>query len=239
MVVVNELLNYKNLKIVQHTQMFKFSLDSVLLANFVSLKPSVKQILDIGCGNGPIPLILSTKTKASITGVEIQEKIYQLAKKSININNLEKQINIINANINEIYKSWESDIFDVIVCNPPYFKIAENARLNNNVYKTIARHEVYLTLTDIMLVSKKLLKNNGSLALVHRPERMIEIIDLMKTNNIIPKKLQFVYPKKGKSSNIMLIEGRKNGNEGLEILDPIFVFDENNEYTKEIQSFFE
>jgi len=125
MEVTNYLLGYKDKYIVQNTQMFNFSLDSVLLPNFVTLNKNIKNILDIGCGNAPIPLILSTKTFALITGVEIQKDVYDLAVKSVKINNLENQINIINADINELYNKFETESFDVITCNPPFFKVSE------------------------------------------------------------------------------------------------------------------
>ena len=218
MEVTNYLLGYKDKYIVQNTQMFNFSLDSVLLPNFVTLNKNIKNILDIGCGNAPIPLILSTKTKALITGVEIQKDVYDLAVKSVKINNLENQINIINADINELYNKFETESFDVITCNPPFFKVSEQSNLNKSDYKTIARHEVKLNLDDIFKISKKLLKNNGYVAIVHRPERLLDILESMKKNNIEPKKIQFIYPKTNMEANILLVEGKKNGNKGLKIL---------------------
>ena len=239
MKVTNSLLGYKDLKIVQDNEMFNFSLDSVLLPNFVTLNKKINKILDIGCGNAPIPLILSTKTDASITGVEIQKDVFELALESIKINKKENQITIVNKDINEYYKEIETDSFDVITCNPPFFKYIETSNINKNDYKTIARHEVKLNLNQLFNVAKKLLKNNGVVAIVHRPERFVEVIEEMKKNNIEPKKVQFVYPKKNMEANIMLIEGSKNGNPGLKILPPIYTHLENGEYTEEVKNFFE
>lgn len=239
MEVTNYLLGYKDKYIVQNTQMFNFSLDSVLLPNFVTLNKNIKNILDIGCGNAPIPLILSTKTSALITGVEIQKDVYDLAVKSVKINNLENQINIINADINELYNKFETESFDVITCNPPFFKVSEQSNLNKSDYKTIARHEVKLNLDDIFKISKKLLKNNGYIAIVHRPERLLDILESMKKYNIEPKKIQFIYPKTNMESNILLVEGKKNGNKGLKILPPIYTHLENGEYTEQIKKYFE
>ncbi len=236
---INYLLGYKNLKILQNTQMFNFSLDSILLPNFVTLNLTTKRILDIGCGNAPIPLILSTKTDALITGVEIQKDVFDLAIKSVDINNLGKQINIINGDIKIIYDTWETDSFDIIMCNPPFFKVNENSNINDSEYKTIARHEVMLNLDDIFKISKKLLKNNGIIAMVNRPDRLVEIIELMRINNIEPKKIQLVYPKSDKDANILLVEGRKNGKPGLKILNPIYSHDKNGEYTEQIKKYFE
>lgn len=239
MEVTNYLLGYKDKYIVQNTQMFNFSLDSVLLPNFVTLNKNIKNILDIGCGNAPIPLILSTKTNALITGVEIQKDVYDLAVKSVKINNLENQINIINADINELYNKFETESFDVITCNPPFFKVSEHSNLNKSDYKTIARHEVKLNLDDIFKISKKLLKNNGYVAIVHRPERLLDILESMKKYNIEPKKIQFIYPKTNMEANILLVEGKKNGNKGLKILPPIYTHLENGEYTEQIKKYFE
>jgi len=237
--VINYLLGYKNLKIVQDNEMFNFSLDSVLLPNFVTLNKKINKILDIGCGNAPIPLILSTKTDAKITGVEIQKDVYELALESIKINTKQDQIKIINKDVNEFYKEEETDSYDVITCNPPFFKYIETSNINKNDYKTIARHEIKLNLNQLFAIAKKLLKNNGVIAIVHRPERFVEIVEEMKLNNIQPKKVQFVYPKKNMEANIMLIEGSKNGNPGLKILPPIYTHLENGEYTEEVKKYFE
>lgn len=239
MKVVNDLVGYKNRKIIQDTSMFSFSLDSVLLPNFVTLNKNVKRILDIGCGNAPIPLILSLKTDAKITGVEIQKEVYDMAVESIKINNLEDQIEIINDDINNYYNLCESDTYDIITCNPPFFKYNENSNVNKNDYKTIARHEVKLNLDDLFKISKKLLKNNGVMAVVHRPERLTDIIEAMKKNNIEPKKIRFVYPHLDSEANILLIEGTKNGKPGLKILPPLYSHTENGEYTKDILKYFE
>ena len=238
MEVLNDLLEYNNLKIYQDTNMFSFSLDSVLLPNFVTLNKNIKKILDIGSGNAAIPLILSTKTEASITGIEIQENVYNLAKKSIEYNNLENRINLINEDIKEYIKKIESDTYDTITCNPPYFKVNEKSKFNDSDYKTIARHEIKLNLEDLFKIAKKLLKNNGNMAIVHRPERLIDIIEEMRKNNIEPKKIQFVYPGINKESNILLIEGVKNGKPGLKILKPLYSHLDNGEYTDEIKQYF-
>lgn len=238
MKVTNYLLGYKNLKIVQDNEMFNFSLDSVLLPNFVTINKNISKILDIGCGNAPIPLILSTKTKAEILGVEIQKSVYELACESIIINNKQDQIKIINQDINDFYKKEETDTYDIITCNPPFFKYIETSNTNKNDYKTIARHEVTLNISQLFTIAKKLLKNNGVIAIVHRPERFVEIIEEMKKNNIEPKRVQFIYPKIDMEANIMLIEGTKNGKPGLKIMPPLYTHEKNGEYTETIKKYF-
>lgn len=239
MQTINYLLGYRDLSIVQDTDMFHFSLDSVLLPNFVTIRSKIDKILDIGCGNAPIPLILSTKTSAKIIGIEIQPEVYDLAKQSIAINHLENQIEIINGDINEYYKQLESDSVDVITCNPPFFKINEESKFNDSKYKKIARHEITLSLEQIFKIAKKILKNNGNIAIVHRPDRLMEILSVMKENNIEPKRIQFVYPKPTMDSNIILIEGTKNGKSGLKILPPIFVHKKDGSYTEQVKKYFE
>lgn len=235
---INYVLGYDNLKIYQNTNMFKFSLDSILLANFVTINPSTKNILDIGTGNAIIPLILSTKTKSKITGIEIQEEVASLAIKSVKINNLENQINIINQDVNQYVKEEITEIYDIITCNPPFFKLNKKSLLNDSKYRQIARHELTLTLENLIKISKKILKNNGRLAIVHRPERLIEIINTMKKNNIEPKKICFIYPKVNSESNMLLIEGIKNGKPGIKILPPIYIHNLDDTYTDEIKKYF-
>ncbi len=234
MKTINNVLGFENLRIVQDTDGFKFSLDSVLLANFVTLNKSIKNILDIGCGNGIISILLSNRTNAFITGVEVQKESYLNALESININKLNKQINVYNYDIKEYYKTIESDTYDVVVSNPPYFT-GENT--SKNISKKIARHSYSLNYEDVILISRKILKNNGVLSMVHRPENLMGILFCMRKYNIEPKKIRFVYPYKGKNANILLIEGTKNGKPGLKVMDPLYVY-ENGKYTKEIENYY-
>ncbi len=237
MEVVNDLLNYGNLKIVQNTEWFSFSLDSVLLANFVKVTDKQK-IIDFCTGNAPIPLFLSTKTKAHIIGVELQKEVYELACKSILINDLESQIKIINKDVKNILEDYETDSFDLITCNPPYFKYSLNSKINPNLTKAIARHEINLNLDDIFKVAKKILKNGGKIAIIHRTDRLCDIIYKMKNNNIEPKRIQFVYSKQNSNSNLVMIEGSKNGKSGLIVEKNIIVHEKNGNYTKEIKDIF-
>ena len=239
MEVIHDLLNYKNLKIVQNTEWFNFSLDSVLLANFVTINKKTKKIIDFCTGNAPVPLILSTKTTATIYGMELQNEIYDLAIKSIKLNSLDDKIKIINDDVKNAKNLFDTETFDIITCNPPYFKIFDKNKVNDNPIKTKARHEIDLNLDDIFNSAKKILKNQGIIALVHRPDRLVEIINMMQKNNIEPKRLQFVYPNENKNANMILIEVRKNGNPGLKLLPPIYVHNKNGDYRKQILNMFE
>ena len=162
-----------------------------------------------------------------------------MAQESVNLNHLESQIEIVCADIKEYSKMTETDTFDCITCNPPYFPYSKTSLVNDNEAKTSARHEYQLELEDIMKISRKLLKNNGVLALVHRPERLVSILEMMRKYNIEPKKIQFVYPKSGKDANILLVEGRKNGKPGLKILSPLYSHNEDGSYTDQIKEYFE
>ncbi len=238
METINDLLGYENIKIYQNPEMFSFSLDSVLLPNFVTINKNIKNILDIGTGNAPIPLILSQKTNAHITAIEIQKEVYNLAQKTIQINHLENQVSLINADIKQLYQTMEPNYYDIITCNPPYFKVTKKSNLNKNDYKTIARHEIELNLDNLCQIAKKLLKNNGVFAIVHRPERLQEILETMTKYNLEPKKIMFIYPKENQNANTVLIEARLNAKKGIKILPPLVAHTKDNQYTKEIKQYF-
>ncbi len=192
---INDLLEINNLKIVQNDDWFKFSLESVLLPNFVTINLRFKNILDLCTGNAPIPLILSTKTRAKITAIEVQKDVYDLAKKTIEINNLGTKINLINDNLKNLDNYFSSDYFDCITVNPPYFANNNESLKNKDIHKTIARHEILTNLDEIVKISRFLLKEGGYLAMVHRTERFFEITDVFKKNGFSINKIQFIYPK--------------------------------------------
>ena len=235
---INDLVGYKNLKIVQNNDWFKFSLESVLLPCFVIINKNTNNILDLCTGNAPIPLVLSTKTKAKIYGVEIQKDVYDLAKKSVDINNLSKQIEIINDDVKNISNKFESDTFDIITCNPPYFKDVDTSKKNDDIHKIIARHEVSLNMDDIAKVVRKLLKNDGKFYLVHRTERFLELTNLLMSYNIMPKRVRFIYPKEDSESNLFMLEAVKNGKVGLKLESPLYVHNNDGSYKDEILKMF-
>lgn len=208
-----------------------------MIPRFCVLKNNMK-IIDFCTGNAPIPMILSTLTDSNIIGVELQKEIYNLAVQSIKINNLEDRITLLNMNVLDIFNVYETDSFDLITCNPPYFRVNEFSNLNNNMIKSIARHEIEIKLEDICRISKKLLKNNGSLVLVHRTDRLSEIINMLLKYNLQPKRIRFLYPKELENSNLVLIDVRKNGNVGLKVLPPLICHNMDGSYTKEVLDMF-
>ena len=236
MEVLNDILGYKNRKIYQDTDCFSFSLDSVMLANFVTIRLKDKRIVDLGCGNGVIPLIMSLRTDKNIIGVEIQDKLADMANRSIKYNNLSEQIKIINCNMKDYINNDTFESFALVTCNPPYFKVNEKNYFNDSPEKVIARHEVEITLEDLLVVVKKLLKNNGNFAMVHRTDRLMEIITLFRKNNIEPKRIRFVHEKINKESTLVLIEGQKNGNVGLKVEAPFVLYNEDGSETEEYKN---
>lgn len=223
--VLNDLYDYDGLKIYQYDDKFKFSLDSILLAEFVELKPSTSLIVDFCTGNAPIPLILSTKTKAKIYGFELQNSIYTLGYLSVNKNKLQQQIKIVNANLRDTFEYILPESVDIVTCNPPYFKYNKNSLVNENDEKAIARHEIAMNLEDLMASSKYILKNKGVLYIVHRTDRLEEIINCLSKYNFAVKKLQFVYSNFAKEAIMVLIKAVKNGQVGVKINPPLNVLE--------------
>jgi tRNA1(Val) A37 N6-methylase TrmN6 len=235
----DERLDYllsENLRIIQSPSVFAFSLDTVLLARFVYVPIQKGNLIDLCTGNGVIPLLLSTRSKGNITGVEIQERIYNMAKRTVAYNQLEQQINIIHGDIKNMPTTLGHGKFDVVTCNPPYFPTPSQSERNKNEHLAIARHEIFCTLEDVVRVSSQLVRHGGKVAFVHRPGRLLDIVTLMRKYRIEPKRLQFVYPKAGKEANTLLIEGIKDGSPDLKILPPLIVYNDNGEYTKEVHT---
>jgi len=230
----NELLGREKYQICQDPDVFNFSLDSMLLAYFATINKNVKLICDLCTGNAPIPMYLTLRTNAKIVGVEIQEYISNLANMSIEKNHLENQIEIINDNLINVNEKIGKHKYDLVLCNPPFFKIGSH-NVNPNDAKAIARHEILATLDDIVKEASLLLNSKGRFAMVHRPDRLMEIIDVFRKYKIEPKRVQFVYPKLNSECNHILIEGIKDGSEGsLRILPPLYVYKEDGKWTEEV-----
>ncbi|MBQ6477234.1 MAG: tRNA1(Val) (adenine(37)-N6)-methyltransferase [Bacilli bacterium] len=229
---INDIVGYKNRRIYQDTDCFSFSLDSLILGNFSTIRKNDKRILDICTGNGIIPFILSLRCDKKIEGVEIQDKLYELAIKSNKLNNLEDQITFYHEDIKDFVTKDRLGKYDLITCNPPYFKDND---INNNLTmeKTIARHEIKLKLDELIECVSKLLDNNGTFSLVHRSERIAEIIDLLNKNNLEVKRLKFIYKNCDSNAEMVFLESRKNGNVGLKVEKPFIVYNLDGSYTDE------
>ncbi|MGT2772431.1 tRNA1(Val) (adenine(37)-N6)-methyltransferase [Streptococcus marimammalium] len=223
-----------DVKIIQNKDVFSYSIDSVLLARFPKF-PSRGLIVDLCSGNGAVGLFASTKTRAKIVEIELQERLAEMAQRSILLNDLEEQVTMINDDLKNLLNYVPRSQVDLILCNPPYFKASNTSKKNLSEHYLLARHEITTNLAEICEVSRHALKSNGRLAMVHRPDRFLEILETLKTYNLAPKRVQFVHPKAGKEANMLLIEAIKDGSiEGLKILPPLIVHKDNGDYTKEI-----
>ena len=227
-------LEYKGLKIIQNTEGFCFGIDAVLLSDFAKEIKNNSKVLDLGTGTGILSILLSGKTNLNkIYGIEIQEEVANMAQRSVQLNNLENKIEIINKNIKDLENIFEKNSFDAIVTNPPYKKINTGEK-NEKENKLISRHEITASLDDFIKISFNLLKDKGSFYMVHRPERLAEIIYKLKQNKLEPKIIRLVYSNNKSEPKLVLIKSVKNAKEFLKIEKPLFIYDEDGNYTDEI-----
>lgn len=223
-----------DVKIIQNKDVFSYSIDSVLLSRFPKL-PSKGLIIDLCSGNGAVGLFASTQTKADIILVELQERLADMAKRSVQLNQLEQQVSVINDDLKNLLNHISRSKVDLILCNPPYFKAENSEKKNLSEHYLLARHEITTNLDEVCQISQQVLKSNGRLAMVHRPDRFIDILDTLRKYKLAPKRLQFIYPKENKEANMLLIEAIKDGSlDGFTILPPLIVHKDNGDYTDHI-----
>ncbi len=226
----------EGLHIIQSRDVFSFSMDAVLLARFVSLPPNGK-VIDLCTGNGVIPLLMSTRTKAHITGVEIQPLLTDMATRSVKYNRLENRIDIINEDLKVFPAGFGHGKWDVVTCNPPYLPVTTGIK-NINPHYALARHEIASSLEDCIRVSSQLVRTGGKVAFVHRPNRLVDIVMTMRMYRIEPKRLRLVHPRIGSPPNMVLIEGMKEAKPDLNILPPLIVYKDETTYHKEIDEIY-
>lgn len=227
-------LEFKNLKIIQNKEGFCFGIDSVLLADFAKDIKSNANVLDLGTGTGIIPILLCGKTNLKkIIGVEIQKEVANMASRSVKLNNLENRFEVIEENILNLKKLYKNQSFDVVVTNPPYKK-KNTGIVNEDEKKIISRHETTASLEEFIIIAKDLLKDKGEFYMVHRPERLVDILSLMRKNKIEPKILRMVYSHVDKEPKLILIKGIKNAKPFLKIEKNLYIYDEKNSYSEEI-----
>ncbi len=226
-------LQRNNLKIIQKTDGFCFGMDAVLLSGFALVKEG-EQVLDLGTGTGIIPLLLSAKTRGKhFSALEIQEEIADMAARSVSINHLEEKIKIVKGDIKEASRIFGAASFDVVTTNPPYMNDAHGLK-NPAEIKAISRHEVLCALEDVVREGAKVLKPGGRMYMVHRPHRLIEILETMTKYKLEPKRMKFVHPFRDKEANMVLIESVRGGGAFLKLEAPIVVYKEPGVYTDEI-----
>lgn len=233
---LDRLYAHGDMKIIQSPAVFSFSLDAVLLANFAGIPRKKGKILDLCTGNGVIPLMLARKTKAKITGIEIQDRLVDMAERSVRYNGLDEQISIIHEDLNKLQPLLGHSQFDAVTCNPPYFKTTALQERNKNKHFLIARHEVYCTLEDVMRACKLHVRPGGRVSFVHRPGRMIDLLTLSRKYRLEPKRIQFVYPKKGREANMILLECIRDGKPDVKLLPSFYVYEEDGTYTEEART---
>ena len=232
-------LGCKDLKIVQNKNWFCFGIDSVLLVNFAKNIKKGANVLDLGTGTGIIPILLSGKTDfEKAIGIEVQENVAKMAKRSVELNNLENKIEIVCDNIINLKERYKNRKFDVIITNPPYKKVGEGI-INDVEEKLISRHEIKANLEDFIRIASSLLKDKGEFYIVHRPERLVDILSLMRKYKIEPKLMQMVYSSYNKPPKLVLIKGIRNAKSFLKIEKNLYIYNSEGSYTKEIKDIYD
>lgn len=230
-------LQINNLKIIQNPQGFCFGIDAVLLANFVELKKNAK-VVDLGTGTGIIPILIAGKSKTShITALEIQESVADMARRSVKLNSLEDRIEVLTMDLKVAENQLPVNNFDVITSNPPYMH--PKGLLNPEDMKSISRHEVKCNLEDVVATAARLLKHLGRFFMIHRPQRLVDIMYYCRKYKLEPKKIQFVHPTYDKRPNLLLLECRKAAQPELRVLDPLYVYDNKGKYTKKVYEIYD
>lgn len=227
-------LQIGGIHVIQKKEAFRFGVDAVLLANFAKVKKGMR-VIDLCSGTGIIPFIIAGKTEASyITGVEIQDEMAEMADRSVKYNNLENRVEFINGDLKDLSLLKSIAKAEVVTVNPPY-KLQNSGIVNPNDKNAIARHEICCTLEDVIIACRAVLKDNGRMYMVHRPERIADILCLMRKHKIEPKVIRMVHPNTRKAPNIVLIEGQRDGGAFLKWEPPLYVYNDEGGYTEEIE----
>ena len=230
-------LHRKGYKIIQDPNRFCFGMDAVLLSAFANVRKK-ERVLDIGTGTGIIPILMEARYGGdNYIGIEIQEDVADMASRSVKYNNLEEKIIIDNADVKDALKLYGSSHFDVITTNPPYMTV-DKGIVNPNDTKALSRHELSVTLEDIVSISSKLLKNKGRFYMIHRPARLVEIMNVMRKYNLEIKRIRMVHPYIDKEANMVLIEAMHDGKPFLKVENPLIVYEKSGEYTKEVMDIY-
>lgn len=230
-------LQLDGIHVIQKKDGFRFGIDAVLLANFANVKNG-NRVVDLCSGTGIVPFIIAGKTKASsITGIEIQEDMVEMANRSAMFNKLQDKIEFICEDLTNIDIMKKIPKVDVVTVNPPY-KLYNSGIVNPSDKMAIARHEICCNLEDVIIACRTLLKDNKRMYMVHRPDRLADIITLMRKNKIEPKRIQMVHPNTKKAPNIVLIEGQRDGGAFLKWEPPIYVYNDKGGYSDQIEAIY-
>ncbi len=227
-----------DIRLIQRPDMLCFSLDSVLVADFVNTGKNVRNIVDLGTGFAPIPLFLATKTKtADIVGIELQKDAADLAVRNVELNGLQERIRIIHDDLKSADKHLASDTIDLVTCNPPFYKVDANTPLKDNPQQAYARHELGATFEDIAKQSARMLHPKGRFVFIHRVERLEEILTTLWRYKFAVKRIRFVHPREGKEAMLALFDAMLEGASGMRVLPPLTVHSGSN-YSDEVLRIF-
>lgn len=232
---IDDLLTH-DLHIIQSDEVFSFSMDAVLLARFAGIPPRGK-VLDLCTGNGVIPLLLTTRTKAEIEGIEIQPRLAGMARRSVALNDLQDRVTIREGDLRELHKETGHGVYDAITVNPPYMPL-NGSDIKLNPHQAIARHEISCTLEEVIQSCFKLVRPGGKVSMVHKPQRLGDIMALMRQYRLEPKRIRFVHPRAHLEANMVLIEAMRDGKPEVRLLPPLIVYDEHNQYCPEIMDIY-
>lgn len=234
-----EELGVADYRVLQKAKGFRFSIDAVLLAHFAAAAVHKRtRVIDLGTGTGVIPLLLCGHTSVdSVIGLEIQPEIADMAGRSVALNSLEDRIRIITGDLRSPGKDFHSSSCDVITCNPPYMP-PNRGMASPEHSMAVARHEITCTLDDVSRFAEVMLKDRGKLFMIHRADRIVDIASKLRSRHLEPKRLRFVYPKPGKPANLILVEAMKKGQPHCSVDPPLYVYDQNGNYTEEINAIY-
>ncbi len=231
-------LQLNGLRIIQNIKAFCYGIDSVLLSDFAKEVKNGSTVLDLGAGNGILGMLMCGKTGIKqITGLEIQEDVCEMANRSIELNQLKERFTMINGDIKKVHELIDKESFDAVVSNPPY-KRMNSGVINDSKTKLIARHEILCNLEDVIKAAFYALKEKGALYIIHRPERIVDLLSLMRTYKIEPKVIRFIQPKQSKKPTMVLVKGVKYGNAFVEVERPLIVYNEDGTYTEEVNKIY-
>ncbi len=227
-------LQIKGYQIIQNPGKFCFGMDAVLLSDYAKVKKG-EQVLDLCCGTGIVPILLAAKNEGGqYTGLEIQEESARMARRSVALNGLEEQIQIVTGDCKEASRLFGNASFSVVTANPPYLA-GDQGKESPNEAVNIARREVACTLDDLLRESARVLKTGGRFYMVHRPLRLPEILAKMHAAGLEPKRMRLVYPGADKAASLVLLTGVRGGNPGLTAEAPLIVNDQDGDYTEEMK----
>lgn len=224
----------RDIKLYQNKDGYRFSIDALLLSSFVRVK-FARDIVDLGAGSGVIGLLLARKYQASsVVLIELQKSLYHLAQRNVTLNGLQERVSVLLTDINDTRSAVKPLSFDVAVSNPPFRKAA-SGRISEGKEKAVARHEIMLKLPDLVAAASYLLKSRGRFFLIYHPERLLEVVDVLRYNRLEPKKARFVHSSRSSESKIVLIEAVKEGRSGLKIEKPLFIYGDDGGYSEEVK----